>query len=182
MLARRWPSCAMHRCPPRDARKSRKPPLRSGGRSTVQPRTITKKVRFEVLKRDGFKCRYCGTPATDTVLHVDHVVPVALGGYGTIENCAASCVDCNFGKSDRPLLDDPAIPGPPPDTSRRPRVWTAPRRTKKIAPLSVSESEYRTIWDAAQARRESVSEFLRKSAIARAKGDCTCASTKGAVA
>lgn len=42
---------------------------------------IPAQLRFQVLQRDGFRCRYCGRSAQDgAVLHVDHVVPVALGG------------------------------------------------------------------------------------------------------
>lgn len=56
-------------------------------------------MRFEVLKRDGFKCRYCGNSAQESVLHVDHVVPVAKGGPTVPENLVAACRDCNGGKS-----------------------------------------------------------------------------------
>ena len=43
-------------------------------------KSITKSVRFEVFKRDGFKCQYCGASAPDVILEVDHIVPVAEGG------------------------------------------------------------------------------------------------------
>lgn len=42
--------------------------------------SVTKRLRFEVLRRDGYKCRYCGLEASATELQVDHVTPVALGG------------------------------------------------------------------------------------------------------
>jgi len=41
---------------------------------------IPKRTRFEVLKRDRFRCQYCGASAPDALLHVDHIVPVAKGG------------------------------------------------------------------------------------------------------
>ena len=41
---------------------------------------ISKKVRFEVFKRDGFRCVYCGEAAPKVVLHVDHINPVSKGG------------------------------------------------------------------------------------------------------
>lgn len=42
---------------------------------------LTKRTRFEVLRRDGHRCRYCGdTAEAGATLTVDHVVPVALGG------------------------------------------------------------------------------------------------------
>lgn len=58
-----------------------------------------KRLRFEVLKRDGFRCRYCGANAASTLLHVDHVVPIAEGGTDDPENLVAACADCNLGKS-----------------------------------------------------------------------------------
>jgi hypothetical protein len=61
---------------------------------------ISKSVRFEILRRDNFACRYCGTPAPKAELHIDHVVPVALGGTNDPSNLTAACTDCNAGKSD----------------------------------------------------------------------------------
>lgn len=57
-------------------------------------------LRFAVLARDGFRCRYCGRAAPEVPLHVDHVHPVSAGGADTMENLATACVDCNIGKSD----------------------------------------------------------------------------------
>lgn len=63
--------------------------------------TVPSRVRFEVLRRDGFRCRYCGTPAPETGagLTVDHVIPVALGGTNDPQNLVAACVKCNAGKA-----------------------------------------------------------------------------------
>lgn len=72
-------------------------------------KSLTKKVRFEVFKRDGFKCMYCGAEAPKAVLHVDHINPVAKGGSNEILNLVTSCMDCNAGKSDRTLSDDSAV-------------------------------------------------------------------------
>lgn len=62
---------------------------------------INAQLRFRVLERDSFKCVYCGMPGTHCVLEVDHVVPVARGGTNELANLAASCADCNAGKSSR---------------------------------------------------------------------------------
>lgn len=56
------------------------------------------KIRYEVFKRDGFKCQYCGRSAPDVILEVDHIVPVAKGGENDILNLITSCRDCNRGK------------------------------------------------------------------------------------
>lgn len=65
------------------------------------------KLRFEVFKRDGFKCQYCGRQTPVVVLEVDHVVPRAKGGTDDFENLVTSCFECNRGKRDG-LLDDRA--------------------------------------------------------------------------
>ena len=62
---------------------------------------LSKKTRFEVFKRDSFKCQYCGKSAPEVVLNVDHIVPVAADGKNDIMNLITSCFDCNSGKSDR---------------------------------------------------------------------------------
>lgn len=69
---------------------------------------ITKKVRFEVFKRDSFKCQYCGKSAPDVILHVDHINPVSKGGDNDIMNLITACEDCNQGKKAR-TLDDKSI-------------------------------------------------------------------------
>jgi hypothetical protein len=60
---------------------------------------VTKRTRFEVLKRDNHTCRYCGIAAPEVVLTVDHVTPTALGGSDDPSNLVAACRDCNAGKA-----------------------------------------------------------------------------------
>ncbi|WSP96008.1 HNH endonuclease (plasmid) [Streptomyces sp. NBC_01233] len=60
---------------------------------------VSNRLRFEVLRRDRYTCRYCGGSAPDVTLRVDHVVPVALGGSDTPDNLVAACEPCNSGKS-----------------------------------------------------------------------------------
>lgn len=63
-------------------------------------------LRFEVLKRDGFRCSYCGAGKTQgAVLHVDHVKPKAAGGTDAPSNLTTACVDCNTGKAARKLSE-----------------------------------------------------------------------------
>lgn len=72
-------------------------------------KSLSKKVRFEVFKRDNFTCQYCGGKAPQVVLEVDHIEPVSKGGTNDILNLVTSCFDCNRGKSDRKLSDDSVI-------------------------------------------------------------------------
>lgn len=60
--------------------------------------SLPKRVRFQVLERDGFACRYCGAKAPRAVLHIDHVTPVAAGGGNGFDNLVTACRDCNLGK------------------------------------------------------------------------------------
>lgn len=64
---------------------------------------LTKKLRFEVFKRDAFTCQYCGRMAPDVVLEVDHINPIANGGDNELMNLITSCFDCNRGKGKRTL-------------------------------------------------------------------------------
>lgn len=66
---------------------------------------ITKKLRYSILKRDGFKCHYCGAKAGDTKLEVDHIVPQSKGGTDEPSNLITICRDCNRGKSNRETED-----------------------------------------------------------------------------
>lgn len=69
---------------------------------------LSKKTRFEVFKRDGFKCQYCGAHPPNVLLHVDHINPVAKGGGNSMDNLITSCAPCNHGKGARELTDVPA--------------------------------------------------------------------------
>lgn len=60
---------------------------------------ISKRLRFEILRRDNHTCQYCGESAPNVTLHVDHVKPKALGGTDGPENLVTACKDCNAGKS-----------------------------------------------------------------------------------
>jgi hypothetical protein len=69
---------------------------------------ISKKIRFEVFKRDGFKCAYCGKVPPQVTLEVDHIHPKARKGTDDINNLITACFDCNRGKRDIPLTKIPA--------------------------------------------------------------------------
>lgn len=66
-------------------------------------RAISKKTRFEVFKRDGFACQYCGAHPPGVLLHIDHIVAVAAGGTNAIDNLVTACEPCNLGKGARDL-------------------------------------------------------------------------------
>jgi len=68
-------------------------------------KTLSKKLRFEVFKRDDFTCQYCGVQPPKVVLEVDHIHPVAEGGTDDQENLITACDKCNRGKGKRMLGD-----------------------------------------------------------------------------
>lgn len=64
-------------------------------------KSINNSLRYDVMKRDSFKCQYCGkSPANDVgvELQIDHILPVSKGGTNEIENLKTICKDCNIGK------------------------------------------------------------------------------------
>jgi hypothetical protein len=74
--------------------------------------SVSKRVRYEIHRRDNHTCRYCGGTAPDFTLTVDHVTPVALGGSDDPTNLVTACRDCNAGKTSTtpgaPLVADVA--------------------------------------------------------------------------
>lgn len=59
-------------------------------------------LRYDILKRDGFKCTICGATQADGVkLHVDHIIPISKGGKTIPKNLRTLCDRCNFGKRDK---------------------------------------------------------------------------------
>lgn len=70
-------------------------------------KSMSKKLRFDVFKRDSFTCQYCGSHPPKVVLHVDHINPVSNGGENDIDNLITACDCCNFGKGARLLSDIP---------------------------------------------------------------------------
>lgn len=63
---------------------------------------VSKSLRYQILRRDGFRCHYCGATAEQSALRVDHVIPEALGGPTEPGNLVTACQDCNAGKAATP--------------------------------------------------------------------------------
>jgi len=63
---------------------------------------IKPSLRFEILKRDDYRCQMCGVTAKDgATLEIDHIHPVSKGGTNEPDNLQVLCRDCNAGKSDQ---------------------------------------------------------------------------------
>lgn len=75
--------------------------------------SISPTFRFEILRRDGFTCRYCGQKPPTVVLEVDHIHPKSAGGRDTDANLVTACFSCNRGKRDAVgVLPTPNKPTP----------------------------------------------------------------------
>ena len=76
--------------------------VKVGIRKRRTARKADLRLRYRVLRRDGFKCVQCGrSPANEAGvrLHVDHVLAWAKGGETVYENLQTLCERCNLGKA-----------------------------------------------------------------------------------
>ena len=58
----------------------------------VERGRVSNKMRFSIYKRDGYRCRICGSTKN---LEVDHIKPIAKGGKSTYDNLQTLCHSCN---------------------------------------------------------------------------------------
>lgn len=56
--------------------------------------------KLRLLQLERF-CRWCCDRLTSETFSVDHVIPLARGGFHVPENLAASCITCNKSKNDK---------------------------------------------------------------------------------
>lgn len=64
-----------------------------------QRRLMSASLRYDILRRDNFRCQICGATAADGYkLHVDHIIPVSRGGKTEPANLRTLCERCNMGK------------------------------------------------------------------------------------
>jgi hypothetical protein len=66
---------------------------------------ISGSLRYEVLKRAGFRCELCGVSADERAIEVDHIVPRKHGGEDDLTNLQALCFKCNANKGARDKFD-----------------------------------------------------------------------------
>jgi 5-methylcytosine-specific restriction endonuclease McrA len=78
-----------------------KPVVEQNEEQKLKRKSIKPSLRFQILKRDNYRCQMCGVTAKDgTTLEIDHITPVSKGGSNDASNLQALCRDCNAGKSD----------------------------------------------------------------------------------
>ena len=65
---------------------------------------MTKKLREFIKNRDNFTCCNCGNSThaePNLLLEIDHIIPIAKGGYTEEENLQTLCWKCNRSKGDK---------------------------------------------------------------------------------
>lgn len=86
---------------PRMSRLAMRSPMCVSQIRAVQPRQpIPAKDRQRVAYRQSYKCNGCGTLLPPSH-HIDHIMPVALGGTNALDNLQALCVACHTRKTRR---------------------------------------------------------------------------------
>jgi hypothetical protein len=103
---------------------------------------LSKKTRFEVFKRDGFTCQYCGAHPPAAILECDHIKPVAEGGLNDQDNLVTACFTCNRGKG---AISLNAVPQ---------------SLTDKAAMVAETEAQLRGYSAVMEAKRERIAEDM----------------------
>lgn len=103
----------------------------------AQKKQIIRFSRQNVFIRDSYRCQYCGKKKQKTLLTLDHVIPVVLGGRKTWKNIVTCCKPCNQKKGGRTpeqagmkLQRKPRVPEWLPRTSVRLGVTITPESWK----------------------------------------------------
>lgn len=74
--------------------------------SKEQRALMTKKLREQIKVRDNYTCCTCGNSThvePNLLLEIDHIIPVAKGGFTKEDNLQTLCWKCNRSKSDKIL-------------------------------------------------------------------------------
>lgn len=112
---------------------------------------LSRKLRFKILRRDGFACVYCGMRPPEAALEVDHIYPVSKGGTNQPFNLITSCHVCNMGKRASVLSEMEAFA----------LTQDAAARLLQTKPIHIS--------DAQEKRLDEVMSVLRKKFDCRAQ-------------
>ena len=70
---------------------------------------IPARLRRLVIRRAADRCEYCGLSQAgqEATFHIDHIIPVVVGGATSAANLALACVSCSLRKGARRTALDP---------------------------------------------------------------------------
>ena len=88
-------------------------------------RAIPRARQEQVRLRAEALCEYCHTAEKWQYVPftVDHIIPIAQGGTGGLDNLALACFHCNRRKTDRLMAIDPEMGTSVPLFHPRKQVW-----------------------------------------------------------
>ena len=66
---------------------------------------INNALMFFVDENNKPVCPYSGTELTISNLHLEHIIPISLGGGTVAENLIPSCSSCNFSKNGNHMIE-----------------------------------------------------------------------------
>lgn len=122
------------------------------GQNPRQP--IPARLRKLILDRDHSRCQSCGRGVEHGVtLHIDHVLPVALGGTNDPDNLQTLCDECNLGKGKYVPELDPVLRALQKEREERKAAEEAERRREErerakkaaIARIARDSKEFRAL-------------------------------------
>lgn len=100
--------------------------LGSGGR-------LSPGIKETLFKKQRGKCVYCRVDLTTVVPHLDHRMPLTLGGSNTDDNIQLLCPFCNLSKKNtHPDLYEARIGYVRPGSARRRSAKGAPSRVRTV--------------------------------------------------
>ena len=70
--------------------------IKKDQREKIHRISMKPKLRYQILERDGFKCKLCGSDATIAVLEIDHIDENPANHKP--ENLRVLCYECNMGR------------------------------------------------------------------------------------
>lgn len=68
-------------------------------RARIKGSVVERIDRSAIYKRDSGRCHICGAKVSRKVWHLDHLIPVSLGGPHVASNVAVACPGCNQKRS-----------------------------------------------------------------------------------
>lgn len=135
----------------------------------------SKRMRFEVFKRDNFECQYCGAKPPKIPLELDHIIPVSKNGKTIIDNLITACFDCNRGKTN---IELDSVPTPLIDNMERKKIAQLQylefkkilKKEKKIIEEEIDEVEkifmgFFNGWSFSPSFRITVKKFIKKIGV-----------------
>jgi hypothetical protein len=112
---------------------------------TASQHAPTKKLRMEILKRDGYRCKICGRSPKDYVdveLHVHHIIPWGDGAITGSDNLITICKTCHDGLEphrDENLFDLIDVEMRQKAIAERENYWEGVRKYRKMISKLIAE-------------------------------------------